>query len=117
MGTWQEPIWKRGERCVIKELKDNFTWNPSDWDTTKLVQEEAQKMAKGFNAFSKTNNLANNPIKFTGIDVMQVSSRSDTKVRPLVGESVIVEEYIEGNFKKWCNNYGFISPLRSKDHC
>ena len=27
-----------------------------------------------------------------------------------MGESVIVEEYIEGSFKKWCNNYGYISP-------
>ena len=66
MGTWMNPIWKRGELCVVKELKDSFTWEPSDWDTTKLVQEEAQKMAEGFNAFSGTNY----PIKFTEMDVM-----------------------------------------------
>ena len=106
MGTWHEPYWKKGERCVVKELKDDFTWKPSDWDTTKLVQEEAQKMAKDFNVFSK----ANNPVKFTEVDVMKVTQRSDPEATPRVGESVVVEEYIEGEFKKWCNNYGFISP-------
>ena len=105
MATWTSPIWKKGQRCVVKELKDEFTWSPSDWDTTKMIQEEAQKMANGFNAFSKTNY----PIKFTEMDVMPVLSRGDLEGTPRVGESVIVEEYIKGNFKKWCNNYGFIS--------
>ena len=41
---------------------------------------------------------------------MPVLSSGDPEATPRVGESVIVEEYIEGNFKKWCNNYGFISP-------
>ena len=105
MGTWTIPAWKRGQRCVVKELKDDCKWKPSDWDTTKLVQEEAQEMAKGFNDYYQTNY----PIKFTEMDVMQVLSRTDPEATPRVGESVIVEEYIEGNFKKWCNNYGFIS--------
>ena len=110
MGTWTSPVWKRGQRCVVKELKDNFTWKPSDWDTTKMIQEEAQEMANGFNAFSRTKY----PIKFTEMDVMEVSQRSDPEATPRVGESVIVEEYIEGIFKKWCNNYGFISQEAEK---
>ena len=115
MGTWTSPAWKRGQRCVVKELKDDFTWKPSDWDTTKLVQEEAQEMAKGFNVYSQTNSRTNYPaIKFTEMDVMQVVSRTDPKATPRVGESVIVEEYIKGNFKKWCNNYGFISEEAQK---
>ena len=28
---------------------------------------------------------------------------------PKLNEYVIVEDYIPGTFKKWCNNYGFIS--------
>ena len=106
MGKWESPRSKMGKLCVVKELKDDFTWKPSDWDTTKLIQEEAQEMADGFNAFSNTNH----PIKFTEMDVLQVLSRSDPNATPRVGESVIVEEYIEGSFKKWCNNYGYISP-------
>lgn len=106
MGTWVSPSWKKGERCVVKELKDSFTWKPSDWNTTRLIQEEAQTMANGFNKFSSTNY----PIKFTDIDVMTVvSDGGDTEATPQLGESVIVEEYIEGSFKKWCNNYGYIS--------
>ena len=105
MGEWISPIWKKGQLCVVKELKDSFTWKPSDWDTTKLIQEEAQEMADGFNAFSRTNY----PIKFTEMDVMTVLSTGDPESTPRLGEYVIVEEYIEGTFKKWCNNYGFIS--------
>lgn len=110
MGTWQSPAWKKGQRCVVKELKDNFTWKPSDWDTTKMIQEEAQEMANGFNAFSRTNY----PIKFTEMDVMQVVSNGYPAATLRVGEYVIVEEYINGNFKKWCNNYGFISEEAEK---
>ena len=105
MGTWTSPVRKMGQRCVVKELKEYVTWEPSDWDTTKMIQEEAQEMAKGFNAFSNTNY----PIKFTGVEVLQVLSSGDPEATLRVGESVIVEEYIEGVFKKWCNNYGFIS--------
>ena len=105
MGTWTRPVWKKGQHCVVKELKDDFTWKPSDWDTTKMIQEEAQEMANEFNAFSRTKY----PIKFAEMDVVKVSQRSDPEGTPRVGESVIVEEYIKGNFKKWCNNYGFIS--------
>ena len=107
LGTWTSPPSRRGQSCVVKEMKDSFTWKPSDWNTTKRIQEEAQEMAEGFNAFSETSH----PIKFAKIEVMRVSNtgRRDPEATPRVGESVIVEEYIEGEFKKWCNNYGFIS--------
>ena len=105
LGTWQKPISKRGQLCVVKELKDEFTWKPSDWDTTKLIQGKAQQMAEGFNAYSNTNY----PVRFTDIEVMQVTRNDDPEATLRVGESVIVEEYIEGKFKKWCSNYGFIS--------
>ena len=44
---------------------------------------------------------------FFEITVHNVTSTDDS--RPKLGESVIVEEYIAGDFKKWCSNYGFIS--------
>ena len=105
MGTWISPSWRKGQLCVVKELKDNYTWQASDWDTTKLIQEEAQGMAEGFNAYSRSNY----PINFTKIDVMPVISQSNPNRTPKLGEYVVVEDYIEGTFKKWCNNYGFIS--------
>ena len=105
MGTWTSPVWKKGQRCVVKELKDSYTWDPRDWDTTVLIQKEAQKMATEFNAFSNTNY----PISFTEIDVMTVVTTNDPQATPRLGESVVVEDYIEGTFKKWCSNNGYIS--------
>ena len=91
---------------MLKKLKASCTWNPSDWDTTVKIQEKAAELAQGFNAFSRTNY----PIRFTKVSVFQVTSQSDPNATPKLGESVTVEDYIEGDFVTWCNNYGSISP-------
>ena len=91
---------------MVKECKDSYTWNASDWDTTVKIHKKAAELAQGFNSFSRTNF----PIRFTEVDVFEVISQgADPNSTPKLGESVIVEDYIEGDFKKWCNNYGFIS--------
>ena len=108
MGECTEPLWKKGKKVVVKKLKESYTWNPSDWDTTVKIQKKAAELAQGFNAFARTNR----PIRFTEIGVFQVSSfqgADPNATHVQLGESVIVEDYIEGDFKKWCNNYGFIS--------
>ena len=105
MGHYTEPSWKRGKKIVVKELKESYTWYTSDWDTTVKIHDKAAELARGFNAFSGTNY----PIRFTKVSVFKVTSQGDPNATPKLGESVIVEEYIEGQFQKWCNNYGFIS--------
>ena len=105
MGQYTEPPLKRGKKFVMKKLKESYTWNPSDWATTVKIHEKAAELAQGFNAFSGTRY----PIRFTKVSVFKVTSQGDPNATARLGESVIVEDYIEGNFKKWCNNYGFIS--------
>jgi len=105
MGKWTNPISKRGQRCVVKESKQSYAWKEKDWDTTKAVQEEAQVFAEGFNSYFRTNY----PIRFTDVHVLSVCSVSNPNSTPKLGEYVVVEDYIDGEFKKWCNNYGYVS--------
>ena len=102
-GTCTAPPSKRGKEIVVKELKDSYTWDAADWDVTLRIHKKASQLSRGFNSFSRTNY----PIRFTVYNVTNQST--DPNSRPKLGESVIVEEYIAGEFKKWCSNYGFIS--------
>ena len=101
-GEYTAPPEKAGQKCVVKEQKDNYTWNATDWDMTLKLQEEAQKLAKGFNKFSSTDH----PISFTDVVVWIVTKSTG---RPKLNEYVVVEDYIPGTYKKWINNYGYIS--------
>ena len=105
-GEYTSPPHMRGKEIVVKELKASHTWKATDWDGTVKIHTKASELARGFNAVSSGTNY---PIRFTDIDIFQVTSRSDPNRTPKVGERVIVEDYIRGDFKKWCNNYGFIS--------
>ena len=104
MGEYTAPASKRGTKVVVKIRKDTYTWQHSDWDTTKAVHQKASELAQGFNSFSGTNY----PIRFTDIKTHKVVKGAPW-TRPSVDEYVIVEDYIPGDYKKWCNNYGFVS--------
>ena len=104
MGTYTSPREKRGQKCVVKELKESYTWKATDWDSTKEIHEESQQLADGFNKYSRTNY----PIKFTDISIQKVTQQA-ANATPKLNEYVIVEDYIPGQFKKWLNNYGYIS--------
>ena len=104
MGTYTSPREKAGQKCVVKELKETYTWKATDWDSTKEIHEESQKLAGGFNKYSRTNY----PIKFTDISIQRVTQQSPNAT-PKLNEYVIVEDYIPGEFKKWLNNYGYVS--------
>ena len=105
-GTCTAPPSKRGKEIVVKELKDSYTWDAADWDVTLRIHKKASQLSRGFNSFPRTNY----PIRFTEITVHNVYNQSTDPIsRPKLDESVIVEEYIAGEFNKWCSNYGFIS--------
>ena len=105
MGTWIRPREKEGQKCVVKERKDTYTWKGTDWKVSENIVKKAQELAAGFNSFSKTDR----PISFTDVQVIKVVMQRDPNATPKLDEHVIVENYIYGDFKKWCNNYGFIS--------
>ncbi len=113
-GTYLGPLSKYGREAVVKESKESYMWKATDWNVTVNMNNEAQELAKGFNSFSRTNY----PLKFTDVDVARVTStgNSDPSSTPRLNEYCTVEDYIPGMFKKWCNNYGFISAEAKGSH-
>ena len=109
MGTWTSPPSKAGKKCVVKEKKDEYTWEAADWDMALKTQAKAYQLASCF-----TNHInPNYPISFAEVERYTVTC-GDNDSGPQVGEYVIVEEFISGTFTKWCNNYGYISPEAEK---
>jgi len=64
---------------------------------------KAKELAKEFNQFSNTDH----PIYFTDVRVFKVNNEGDREEGPYLNEYFLVEDYIEGSFTKWCNNYGY----------
>ena len=102
-GTWTSHPQKLNEKCVMKKFKDTYTWEPSGWDTTVKMHSIASKVATKFG----------NGIEYTGCDVMKCVSSSagaDSGLRSIrLNEYAVAEDYLEGDFIKWCNNYGYVS--------
>ena len=105
MGTWQTPE-KLGQKCVIKKRKDMCAWQATDLAIPVNIQEEAQKLARGFNEALRP--TCSHPISFTEVKV-HIVNRQPYSSGPRLNEYVTAEDFIPGNFVKWCNNYGFIS--------
>ena len=108
-GVWTAPVWDAGRNCVVKELKESYTWKATDWDGTKKTNERAKELAEEFNDDAGTDK----PISYTDVHVLRVVCRSDPNATPRLNEYVTCEDYIPGFFKKWCNNYGYISDESS----
>ncbi len=102
-GEYTAPPDKRGKKCVVKKMKASYTWKPTDWDETQQILDTSKELADGFNKYCSTNR----PVKFVDMEVVQVTNVEDySQVR--LQEYVTVEEYIPGDYIKWCNNYGAI---------
>ena len=95
---------KEGEECVVKENKESYTWKSTDWDMTIEIQKKAQELARKFN------NESNCTRSIEFVDVVVYVVTNSPSGTPKLDEYVVVEDYIPGNFVKWCNNYGYISP-------
>ena len=100
-GEWKTPE-KEGKPCVIKRMKSGAVVTPGSWDCTLKIQNRAKTLAQQFQ-------YSNYPVRFTDIGRYTVN-------RPQLTEYVVVEDYLEGEFMKWCNNYGYISPKAKSEH-
>ena len=103
-GTYNQPP-LRGKPCVVKENKENYTWESTDWNMAVKLYEESKKLADQFNYESR----CTMSIKFTNVTVGCVSETDNNDKPPKLGEYLLAEDYIPGTFTKWCNNYGYIS--------
>ena len=108
-GQWISPRRNAGRECVVKELKDNYAWKPTDFDDTVKINDQSKKLASKFNRQIPTNR----PIIFTDVHVLRVLSQGDPNSTPKLNEYVTCEDFIPGHFNKWCNNYGYISDESS----
>ena len=106
MGKWVRPESKEGQQCVVKHLKQSYTWRPTDWHTTEKIYNKAQELAFQFNRSTQTNK----PIIFTDVTVMRCTKTDPTSAGPGLNEYIVVEDFIAGRYIKWCNNYGSWSP-------
>ena len=103
-GQWTTPE-KYGQKCVIKRMKSGCVFAANGWDSTIKIYNRAGTIAQQFNQSVRPNY----PIRFTGIDTYVVRDSCPT-------EYVVAEDYLEGVFMKWCNNYGYISPKAKSEH-
>ena len=107
-GTWTEHSPKSGQKCVVKKFKDSYTWEYAGWDTTRSMYSISQSMTSMFG----------HGLQYTTCDDLKVTRLAvavDKGVR--LNEYVIAEEYLEGEFFKWCNNYGYVSKEARGDDC
>lgn len=106
MGKWVRPKSKEGQQCVVKHLKNSYTWKQTDWETTEKIYKEAKELANQFNSSTRTRK----PIIFTDVSVMKCHKTDHTSAAPRLNEYFVVEDFIPGQYVKWCNNYGCWSP-------
>ncbi|XP_019858532.1 PREDICTED: alpha-protein kinase vwkA-like [Amphimedon queenslandica] len=103
-GTWTTPD-KYGRQCVIKRMRSGAVFTPTAWDCTLKIYDRARTLAQQFNR----GKYSNFPVRFT-------DTFTHTVVDSFPLEYVVVEDFLQGNFLKWCNNYGFISPKAKSEH-
>ena len=108
-GVYLSPPQKRGQPCVVKRKRDTYVWSPNGWDLSIKIQEAAQTLARGFNQFNQKHSIltrkpAPYSISFANIDRDMVTKGQ------FKNEYAIYEDYLDGEYKKWVGNNGFISP-------
>ncbi len=100
-----KPASKYGQKAVAKEYKAAYAWAQGDWDTAVSIYEKTKELARKFNIASN----ADRPIRIVDYDVQKVSSRA-VDGTPKLGEFVLVEDYLEGDFQKFTSNAGGVKP-------
>ena len=104
-GVWISHPERGGKQVVIKEMKDIFMWEPTNWDTTLKIYSTAADLANKFNSSVRPARV----ITYVDVEKAIITQRSTPMATPRVNEYVVVEDYLPGDFTKWCNNFGYIS--------
>ncbi|KAL5470813.1 hypothetical protein EMCRGX_G028839 [Ephydatia muelleri] len=108
---WTPPE-KWGQKAVVKEYKDRYSWAQGDWDTAVSTYKKAKDLADRFNVESRTKF----PIQIVDYDIQPVIVTSDSTTRPKLGEWVMVEDFLEGDFQKYISNSGWVKPQCFSEH-
>ena len=100
-----KPARKYGRKAVVKEYKDEYAWTQGDWDTAVQIYEKTEEFAIQFNTASGTNY----PIHIVDHSVQKVIERNASGT-PKLGEWILVEDYLEGDYQKFISNSGWVKP-------
>lgn len=105
------PAAKYGQKAVVKEFKDMYSWAQGDWDTADNTYKKAKDLADRFNVESRTNT----PIRIVDYDIQKVISQGNEGT-PKLNEWVMVEDFLEGDFQKYISNSGWVKPRCISEH-
>ncbi|XP_011407835.1 PREDICTED: alpha-protein kinase vwkA-like [Amphimedon queenslandica] len=97
-GRYTKHPTKCGQSIVVKKFKDNYIWERKGWDSTLKIYSKAQEYASEFGRGLEFTTCETSIVTFAG---------SSTKVK--VDEYAVHEDYLEGEYTKWCTNYGYVS--------
>ncbi|XP_011409522.1 PREDICTED: alpha-protein kinase vwkA-like [Amphimedon queenslandica] len=97
-GRYTEHPTKCGQSIVVKKFKDNYIWELKGWDSTLKIYSKAQEYALGFGR----------GLEFTTCET-GIVTKVGTSTKVKVNEYTVLEDYLEGKYIKWCNNYGYVS--------
>ena len=115
---------KHGQLCVVKKWKKRHVYDAMFWDRDVRIAEIADKLARKWNKKFSGNDLRRirvlQPTKMNCVhEYKQNESTNESKNKKeekhngcrkdgvVLGERLIVEDYLSGNFIKWNSNSGW----------
>ncbi len=102
-GVYESPVHKQGNGCILKMEKSLSIRSTSDYKTTLQIHKLAKRLAEEFNK----ERISPKTLEYVDIDACIVEA-----AKYLGGPenyAYLIEDFIPGNFMKWCNNFGYVS--------
>ena len=92
-----------GRKAVVKKLKTFSYWDRQDWDQELRLAQKAQYLVSLWN---RTRSAGNEYVVHVPevVRIISASTAGDFQL----SEWVTTEPYIEGNYKKWNSNSGWV---------
>lgn len=106
-GQFTHPSSQNGKKIVVKEFISSHAYLKSDWHLDITTAKKAKELAKKFNEVSRETDRL---IHFRDVIPLKVCANSwwhNSKTN--LGEWVVAEHFLEGNFRKWLSNDGWVS--------
>jgi len=89
-----------GRKCVVKMFKHQICWSADKWDQDIRGMKKAKELADEWNDL----NLISKRIEVLTGEVLQ----QKTGQPHLIGQYVLVEPFVEGDYQKWNSNSGWV---------
>lgn len=107
-GKYFNPYTKKEIGIVVKKFKPGVKFT-SDWETDLKTAKRAAELAKEFNKALGGSCISVE--EFVRLTVTEGFSRNFK-----IGETVTAEHYLEGEYRKWIGNNGWVNPRKASDY-